>query len=108
MAVSVQLAGTRARSKHEFVELVKALAWPLVVLVIVLLFSNEIRSLLKEMPNVVRRLRSVEALGAKAELETLDSTSRELPAAEAQAKLLSLPIPQIPGSSHNDGGESDA
>ena len=105
MAVSVQLAGTRARSKHEFVELVKALAWPLVVLVIVLLFSNEIRSLLKEMPNVVRRLRSVEALGAKAELETLDSTSK---AAEPQAKLFSLPVPQIPGSSHNDEGESDA
>jgi len=104
MAVSVQLAGTRARSKHEFVELVKALAWPLVVIVTVLLFRNEIRSLLKEMPNAVKRL-SVEALGAKVVLETLDSTSK---AAEPQAKLLSLPVPQIPGSSHNDEGESDA
>ena len=93
---------------HEFVELVKALAWPLVVLVVVLLFRKEIRSLLEEMPTVVKRLRSVEALGAKAELETLESTSKELPAAEPQAKLLSLPVPQIPGSNHSDGGERDA
>ena len=75
---------------HEFVELIRALAWPCVVLYVVAKFQTEIRSLLHEMPRVVRRMRSAHGLGVEIELDKeLDKIGDELPLAELQALSLS-------------------
>jgi hypothetical protein len=88
---------------HEFVELVKALAWPSVVSWIVIMFRTEIRSLLKEAPGVVRRMRSAQGLGVEIEL---DKIGEELPSAELQAQTISLPIKPPP--TKMDGSSLDA
>lgn len=78
---------------HEAVELVKAVAWPLVVLYFLLYYRTEIRRLLKEMPYVVRRMRSAHGLGLEIELDRIGT---ELPGAEAEAKNVVLPMPSTP------------
>jgi len=89
---------------REFVELVKALAWPLLWLCIVLMFRKEIRSLLREMPSIVRRMRSAHGLGVEIEL---DRIGEELPSAELQASsTFSLPI--IPPPTKTDGSNPHA
>jgi hypothetical protein len=78
---------------HEAVELVKAVAWPLVVLYFLLYYRKEIQGLLREMPDVVRRMRSAHGLGLEIEL---DKIGTDLPAAEAEAKNVVLPLPATP------------
>ena len=92
---------------HEYVELVKALVWPIVVLIVVLMFRKELRCLMREMPNVVRRMRSAHALGVEIELDKL---GEELVGAESKASSVSLPMPPalLPSPSRNDGGTRDA
>jgi hypothetical protein len=87
---------------HELVELVKALAWPCVVLYIVVKFQTGIKSLLNEMPRVVRRVRSAHGLGVEIEL---DKIGDELPVAARQAQLLSLQMPEVPAPTNAEGDE---
>jgi hypothetical protein len=90
---------------HEWVELVKALAWPCVVLIIVSIYQGQIRSLLNELPNVVRRVRSAHGLGVEVELDKIDY---ELPSAEQQAQLLSLPSPKEANPTMRKESDRDA
>jgi hypothetical protein len=78
---------------HEIVELVKAIMWPGVVLIFLTMYHRQIGSLLNELPNVVRRVRSAHGLGVEIEL---DKIRGELPIAEQQARSLSLPMPPVP------------
>ena len=87
------------------VELVKALAWPLLWLFIVLMFRKEIRSLLSELPSIVRRMRSAHGLGVEIEL---DKIGEELPSAELQAPTVSLRMPPLPLPPKTDGSSADA
>ena len=85
---------------HEAVELIKALAWPCVVLYVVVKFQAEIRLLLNEMPRAVRRMRSAHGLGVEIEL---DKIGDELPLAELQAQSLSLQLPSVPVPTNTEG-----
>jgi uncharacterized membrane protein YoaK (UPF0700 family) len=91
---------------HEIVELVRALAWPLITFIVVLMFRKEIRSLLRELPSILRRVRSAHALGVELELDKIEEG---LPQAELRAPTVSLPLPEtfkLPGKT--DGGNLDA
>lgn len=85
---------------HEIVELIKALAWPCVVMYFIVKFRSQIGSLLGEMPSVVRRMRSAHALGLEIEL---DRIGEELPLAERQAQQLSLQLPTVPTREKTEG-----
>jgi hypothetical protein len=87
---------------HEIVELVKALAWPLVVLFVVFKFGPEIRSLLSEIPSFSRRVRTADLLGAKIELEAL---GHDLSLAQKEAPRLALPPGEVP--LRNEGGSTE-
>jgi len=87
---------------HEAVEFTKALAWPVVVLFIVLRFQKPIGSLLGELPGVARRLRSAQALGLEIRLERI---GEELPVAEQQAQSLSLSLPPVPRPAKLEEGD---
>jgi hypothetical protein len=76
---------------HETVELIKALAWPGVVLIFLAMYHGQIRSLLNELPNVIRRVRSAHGLGVEFELDKIDE---ELPSAEREAQSLPLTRPR--------------
>jgi len=87
---------------HETVELIKALAWPCVVVYFLVRFHKQIASLMSEMPRVVQRVRSAHGLGLEIEL---DKIGNELPVAERQAQLLSLPMPPVPTLNKTQEGE---
>ncbi len=89
---------------HEFVELIKALAWPCVVLYVVAKFQTEIRSLLHEMPRVFRRMRSAHGLGVEIELDKIDE---ELPLAERQVLSLSPRTEPAPDKEERDDANAD-
>jgi hypothetical protein len=72
------------------------------VLYVVAKFQAEIRSLLREMPHVVRRMRSAHGLGVEIEL---DRIADELPLAERQAQLLSLKLPKVPTAGNPEGDD---
>ena len=78
---------------HEVVELVKAIAWPLVALYVLISYRNELRDTLYEMPNLVRRMRSAHGLGIEVQLDKLEN---ELPKAQAEAQTLVLNAPDPP------------
>jgi hypothetical protein len=78
---------------HEIVELVKALAWPLVVVLFGFTFKTEIRALLKEIPGLFRRVRTAEGLGLKV---ALDELGAELTITQKEVDPLVLPAPPIP------------
>jgi hypothetical protein len=81
---------------HDAVELVKALAWPCVVMYFILRFHKQILSLLSEMQGVVRRVHTAQGFGMQVELEKIGD---ELPVAEKQAQGLSQPVPPVPSLS---------
>jgi hypothetical protein len=75
----------------ELFGLLKAALWPLTTLIIVMMYKQEIRNILIEVPSLTRRLLSLKTLGTEI---SLDSLSRELPKAEEAAK--SLVVPELP------------
>jgi hypothetical protein len=87
---------------HEIVELVRALAWPLVAFYFGSKFQGEIRSLLREMPHMVRRIRSAHGLGIEIKLDRIGG---ELEIAEVKAQTLSLKFPPTPGPGKPEGGD---
>jgi hypothetical protein len=86
---------------HEVVELVKALAWPCVVIFILLRFRRQISQLLDELPFAVRRMRSAHGLGVEIEMERLDT---ELPLAGQEARQIALKLPTPPELKSNNEG----
>ena len=78
---------------HEAVELIKALAWPCVVFYFLIRFHSELKSLLREMPDAIRRMRSAHGLGVEIELDKIGS---ELQIAGEEARALSLQMPTEP------------
>ncbi|MGA3011818.1 MAG: hypothetical protein ABSD72_16285 [Terracidiphilus sp.] len=93
---------------HETVELIKAiaelisaLAWPCVAVYFLVRFHRQIASLLGELPNAVRRARSVHAPGVEIELNQIGA---ELPIAERQASMLSLQLPPVPAPNKTEEG----
>ena len=78
---------------HEIVELVKALAWPVVAMYFIVKFQRGIGALLNEMPSVIRRVRSAQGLGIEIELEKI---GEELPIAELKSQSLSFREPPKP------------
>jgi hypothetical protein len=78
---------------HEFVELVKAVAWPCVALIFLIKFKVEIRLLLTEVPALVRRMRTAHVPGVKVEFNQLE---RSLPVAERETPLIELKEPDVP------------
>jgi hypothetical protein len=87
---------------HETVELIKAIAWPCVVVYFLLRFNRQIASLLNELPNAVQRLRSAHGLGVEIEL---DKIGGELTIAEQEAKTLSLQMPMEPKPTKTEEGD---
>ena len=85
---------------HEAVELVKALAWPTVVLFFLVRYHRPIRKILDALPAVIHRVRSAHGLGVEIEL---DKIADELPIAERQALSLSLEPTEAPTSSRKEG-----
>jgi len=86
---------------HEIVELVRALAWPLVVLFFGWRFEPEIRSLLLEMPGALRRMKSAHGLGIEVELDKIGS---EINIASDQAQALQPQPIEPPKPKMIDGG----
>jgi hypothetical protein len=80
---------------HEWVELVKALRWPCVVIYLSVRFGSEIRQLLTDVPELFRRVRSARAMGVKVELFE-QRLKVELPAAERETQLMRLKPPPVP------------
>lgn len=78
---------------HDAVELVKALAWPAVVVFFGIRFFPQLQSLLNELPSVMRRVQSAHGLGINVELNKI---GEELPFVERQAPTLSLKLPDVP------------
>jgi hypothetical protein len=87
---------------HEAVELVKALAWPCVVMYFLLRFRSQIVSVLEELPGALRRMRSAHGLGVEIEL---DRISEGLPLARREALALELKMPLVPRPQRIEGGE---
>jgi hypothetical protein len=90
---------------HEWVELIKAIAWPFVVLYFLVRFHSQIGLLLREMPDAVRRVRSAHGLGVDIRLDRLGD---ELTLADSEARQLSLNMPVEPKPKKLEGGEKDA
>ena len=78
---------------HEAVELVKALAWPCVVVYFLVRFHAQIVCVLNEKPHAVRRIRSAHGLGMDVKLDNL---GEELSIAGPEARQLSLEMPTEP------------
>jgi hypothetical protein len=77
----------------ELFGLLKAALWPLTTLIVVLMYRDEIRSILIEVPSLTRRLLSIKAPGVEISVESL---SREIPTAEEIAKETALPLKESP------------
>jgi hypothetical protein len=75
----------------ELFGLLRAVLWPLTTLIIVMMYKQEIRNILIEVPSLTRRLLSLKTLGTEI---SLDSLSRELPKAEEAVK--SLVVTELP------------
>jgi iron-sulfur cluster repair protein YtfE (RIC family) len=69
---------------HETVELIRALAWPCVVVIFLVLFHRQVASLLNELPKAIQRVRSVHA--------------------EKQATMISLQLPPVPAPNKTEEG----
>ena len=87
---------------HETVELVKAIAWPSVAVYFLVRFHSQVASLLNELPNVVRRVRSAHGLGVEIELGRIGG---ELTIAEQEARTLSLRMPTEPKPTKTEEGD---
>jgi hypothetical protein len=79
---------------HEWVELVKALLWPGVVIYLSVRFGSEIRKLLGEVPYLFRRVQSAKAMGV--EFQLVAQLEQELPAAEDTVQQMQLKKPLVP------------
>lgn len=75
-----------ATTIHEWAELIRAVAWPIVALVAVFLFRDVIEQ-------VLRRVTKAEAMGIKLTLEKLGS---DLPKAELEIRKVKTPLPEVP------------
>lgn len=86
---------------HETVELIRALAWPCVVVIFLVLFHRQVASLLNELPKAIQRVRSVHAPGVEIKL---DMIGVELSVAEKQATMISLQLPPVPAPNKTEEG----
>lgn len=69
--------------------LLRAALWPLTTLVVVLMYREEIRNILAEVPSLARRLLSIKAPGVEISVESL---SREIPTAEEIVRETTVPL----------------
>ncbi len=81
---------------HDVVELVKALAWPVVAVLFGFRFDKELRSLLLEMPAALRRIKSAHGLGIEIELDRLkgevDEAAKETKTLQPEPEKAPEPI----------------
>jgi hypothetical protein len=80
----------------ELFGLLRAMLWPAITLMFLLMYRREIRNILGEIPALTRRLLTLKALGAELSLDALE---RELPKAEDTSKEANLPLLDPPSRS---------